>query len=74
LSILRKEEKERDGEMKLKSQALLEYGLALGFALLIAVIVFAIVLNIAIHGGRLVSNWTEKVLEELEEMRTSLIG
>jgi len=60
--------------MKLKSQALLEYALALGFALLIAVIVFAIVLNIAIHGGRLVANWTEKVLEELEEIRTSLIG
>ena len=60
--------------MKLKSQALLEYGLALGFALLIAVIVFAIVLNIVIHGGRLVANETEAVVEELEKMRTSLIG
>ena len=46
----------------------------MGFAVLIAVIVALIVVNIAIHGGRLVSNWTEKVLEELEEMRTSLIG
>ena len=53
--------------MKLKSQALLEYALAMGFAVLIAVIVALIVVNIAIHGGRLVSNWTEKVLEELEK-------
>jgi len=58
----------------IRSQALLEYALALGFALLVAVIVFAIVINIAIYGGKLVANETEKVLEELERMRTSLIG
>ena len=53
---------------------MLEYALAMGFALLIAVIVFAIVLNIVIHGGRLVANETKAVVEELEKMRTSLIG
>ena len=58
--------------LRMKSQAALEYALAMGFALLIAVVVALIVVNIAIHGGRLVSNWTGKVLEELEEMRTSL--
>ena len=60
--------------MKLRSQALLEYGLALGFALLVAVIVFAIVVNIAIYGGKLVANETKAVVEELKKMRTSLIG
>ena len=60
--------------MKLKSQALLEYALALGFALLIAVVVMLVVINLAIHSGRLVMNETEAVVEELEKMRTSLIG
>ena len=58
----------------IRSQALLEYGLALGFALLVAVIVFAIVLNVAIHGGWMVMNETKAVVEELKKMRTSLIG
>jgi len=52
-----------------RSQALLEYGLALGFALLVAVIVFAIAVNLAIYGGKLVSSETEKVLEELEKLK-----
>ena len=60
--------------MKLKSQALLEYALALGFALLIAVVVMLVVINLAIHSGRLVMNETEAVVEELEKMRTSLNG
>ena len=55
--------------MKLRSQALLEYALAMGFALLIAVIVFAIVLHIVIHGGRMVMNKTEAVIEEFEKLR-----
>jgi len=57
-----------------RSQAALEYGLALGFAVLIAAIVMLIAVNIAIHGGRLVMNETEAAVEELERMRTSLIG
>jgi len=56
----------------IRSKALLEYALAMGFALLIAVIVFAIVLNVAIHGGKMVVNETKAVVEELEKMRTSL--
>jgi len=52
-----------------RSQALLEYGLALGFALLVAVIVFAIVINVVVYGGKLVANETEKVLEELEKLK-----
>ena len=59
--------------MKLRSQAALEYGLMLGFAVLIAVVVALIVVNIAIHGGRLVANETEAVVEELEKMR-ALVG
>ena len=58
--------------MKLRSQALLEYALALGFALLVAVIVFAIVINLAIYGGKLVANETKAIVEELEKMRTCL--
>jgi len=58
--------------MKLRSQALLEYSLALGFALLIAVIVFAIAVNLAIYGGKLVANETKAIVEELEKMRTCL--
>ena len=58
--------------MKLRSEALLEYALALGFALLVAVIVFAIVINLAIYGGKLVANETKAIVEELEKMRTCL--
>jgi len=58
--------------MKLRSEALLEYALALGFALLIAVIVFAMAVNLAIYGGKLVASETKAVVEELEKMRTSL--
>jgi len=60
--------------MKLKSQALLEYTLAMGFAVLIAVIVMAVVVNLAIYGGKLMANETKAVVEELKKMRTSLIG
>ena len=59
--------------MKLRSQAALEYGLVLGFAVLIAVVVMLVVVNLAIHGGRLVMNETEAVVEELEKMR-ALVG
>ena len=62
----------RTRTMKLRSQALLEYGIALGFALLVAVIVFAIVINLAIYGGKLVANETKAIVEELEKMRTCL--
>ena len=55
--------------MTRRSQVLLEYSLALGFALLIAVIVMAIAVNLAIYGGKLVANETEKVLEELEKLK-----
>ena len=64
----------RTRTMKLRSQAALEYGLVLGFAVLIAVVVMLIAVSIAVHGGRLVMNETEAVVEELEEMRTCLTG
>jgi len=60
--------------LRMRSQAALEYGLVLGFAVLVAVIVMWIVISIMAQGAKFVSNGTEKVLEELEEMRTSLIG
>ena len=56
--------------MKLRSQALLEYILVLELALIISVIVFAMALNTAIYGARLVANRTKAVVEELEKMRT----
>jgi len=56
----------------IRSKALLEYALAMGFALLIAVIVFAIAVNLAIYCGKLVASETKAVVEELEKMRTSL--
>jgi len=57
-----------------RSQAALEYGLMLGFAVLIAVVDMLVVVNLAIHSCRLVMSETEAVVEELERMRTSLIG
>jgi len=48
-----------------RSQALLEYLLALALALLIASYVFSAVLNVAVQGGELVKNVTKKIIEEL---------